>query len=72
VRIISEVETGFGVGGTAARIDLERTNFPVGWNRAHHEEDQDQPGEEQEESSLATTPTVFVITRGHCDVRRGR
>ena len=70
MRVVREVETCFGVGGAPVGIDLERTNFPVGRNRADHEEHQDQAGEEQEESNLATPATVPFITRGHRDVRR--
>ena len=72
MRVVREVETCFGVGGAPVGIDLERANFPVGWNRADHEEHQDQAGEEQEKPKPATPATVFVITLGHRDVRRGR
>jgi len=47
VRIVREVQAGFRVRGVPRGIDPERTDLPVGGNRPHQEEDQDQPAEEE-------------------------
>ncbi len=64
MRIIREVQACLRVSGVAANVDPERTDLPVGGNRAHQEEDEDQAGEEQQESK-PPAPTAFLFaTRG--------
>lgn len=66
MRVVREVETRFGVRGTPADIEPEGTNFPVRGNRSHHEEGQDQPGEEQQETNPPAPAAVcFVIREPH-------
>jgi hypothetical protein len=60
VRVVGEVKTRLGVGGAAAGVDPERTDFPVGWNRTDQEEDQDQAEEEQEESKPPAPAAILV------------
>ncbi|HEX3629311.1 MAG TPA: hypothetical protein VHW91_02480 [Candidatus Dormibacteraeota bacterium] len=57
--VIGVVEAGRRVRGAATRIDTEWTDLPVRGNRAHHEEQRDQPGKEEQEAELPATP-AFV------------
>jgi hypothetical protein len=56
VRIVPEVETRRGVGRIAIDVDPERTDLPVGRDRAHQDEDGDQPAEKQAQAEAARTP----------------
>jgi hypothetical protein len=62
MRIIGEIEAR-RVASAATDVDPERTDLPVAWNRAHQEEDHDQPGEEQQESELPAPATVRLAAR---------
>ena len=65
MRIIGEVDARRRVGGAAAGVDTERTDFPVGGNRPNHEEDKDQGGEKEQEAEPAAAAAVpFVAQAG--------
>jgi hypothetical protein len=70
MRIIREVEACLRVSGIAADIDPERPDLPVGGNRAHQEEDEDQAGEEQQESK-PPAPTAFLFASRGLNVIAG-
>jgi hypothetical protein len=61
VWVVGEVEAGLRVRGAATGIDAERTDFPIRWDGAHQEEEDDQAKEEQEESELPTALALFRL-----------
>lgn len=68
MRVIREIDTRRGVGGAAAGIDAERTDFPVGGNCADHEEDENQRREEEKEAKPPPLATVrLAIRAGRAD-----
>lgn len=62
MRVVGEIEAR-RVARAPAHVDPERTDFPVAGNRAHQEENRDQPGEEQQESELPTATTIRLVAR---------
>jgi len=63
MRVIGEVDARRRVGGAAAGVDPERTDFPVGGNRPNHEEDKDQGGEEEQEAEPPAAATVPFVAQ---------
>lgn len=72
MRIIREIEAR-RVARAPTDIDPERTDFPIGGNRPHQEENRDQPSEEQQESEPPAPATVRLVARARraADWRRG-
>lgn len=59
MRVIGKVEAGFRIRGAAARVDPERTDLPIGRDRSHQEEEDDQAKEEKEEAELPPALALF-------------
>ena len=58
--VVRKVEARVRLGGAAAGIDAEGTDFPIGRDRAHQEEEDDQPEAEHEEAEL---PAALALVR---------
>jgi hypothetical protein len=67
VRVVGKVEARFRIGGTAAGVDLEGADLPIGGNRSHQAEDQQQADEKQPETETPPTATFRLLRLG----RRG-
>lgn len=61
MRVVRKIEARIRLGGAAARVDAERTDFPIGRDRAHQEEEDDQSEEEQEEAELPAALALFLL-----------
>ena len=67
MRVIREVDARRRVRRTAAGIDAERTDFPVGGNRPDDKEDQDQGRDEEQEAEAAPAPALRFVARARHD-----
>lgn len=65
MRVVREVEAR-RVPGAPRGVDPERADLPIAGNRAHQEENNDQPGGEQPESEPAAPATVLLLRERRC------
>ena len=65
MRVVREVEAR-RVPSAPRGVDPERTDLPIAGNRAHQEENHDQPGGEQPESEPAPPATVLFLRDWRC------
>ncbi len=59
MRVVGEVKAGVRGRGVAAGIDLERSDLPIGRDRAYQEEESDERGEEEQEAAAAAPALLF-------------